>query len=345
VWCLVTPWPLTPPVWLAAVAAVLSGASVAGAALALRGAFRLVRRVLNGGAAGSAPWVALLPLVVAVAVPGQPAPGPGPASATISAASVGVPAISTHPDTAIGEEGRAFLSLPSSTPLPPVRTYVPEAAGDDADRAALAVATLRRAGGMERSTVLVAVPTGSGWVDGAAVTSLDERLGGDVASVAVQYAHRPSWVEFLLGGDTAARSAAATVRAVRATIDAQPPGHRPRLLVFGESLGAAAALPVAGLTDGCLLAGRPGSLGTASACTEVRNADDPVTRWSGHLLLTNPVAFWQVTASLLVAQDAGPDHGHLYTTSLGPAWASEIRRRDGLGPGGQDHGRHKPHAG
>jgi uncharacterized membrane protein len=124
----------------------------------------------------------------------------------------------------------------------------------------------------------------------------------------VQYAERPSWVEFLVGGDAAARSAAATVRAIRAAL----PPDGPRLLLFGESLGAAATLPVAGLADECVLAGRPGSAGDPQPrCTELANPDDPVVEWSPGLAL-NPIRFWQVSAALLIAQDVPPGHGHRY---------------------------------
>lgn len=206
-------------------------------------------------------------------------------------------------------EGRRFLDLRSDTPTAPIRVYVGRtAAADDAGRAALAVAALRRAGGFERGAVLVVVPTGSGWVDPAALAAFEQRERGDLATVVVQYAERPSWLEFLFGGDAAARSAAATVSAVRAAL----PPDGPRLLLFGESLGAAAALPVAGLADECVLAGRPGSAGDSPhLCAELANSDDPVVEWSPGLA-RNPVRFWQVSAALLIAQDVPPGHGHRY---------------------------------
>jgi len=333
--CLATPWPLDPPLWLAVVAALLCGGTVSGAVLVARGLFRLVRRVVGGRVPRMAVWsVAVWSVAVLLAGAAAPQAVPGvPSQAAESQAAesqvavvraVGSPdagpQVSSGAGWAIAGEvaaGRAFLDLPVSSPRAPVRAYVAHAAAaDDAGRAALAVETLRRAGGLERGTVLVAVPTGSGWVDGAAVTALEQRLGGDVATVAVQYAERPSWVEFVLGGDAADRSAAAVVAAVRAAL----PPDGPRLLLFGESLGAAAALPLAPQVDGCLLAGRPGSADDApTGCAELRNADDPVVRWSTRL---DPVTFWQVTASLLIAQDAGPDHGHRYGQSFVSGWAA-----------------------
>ncbi|SDH13604.1 alpha/beta-hydrolase family protein [Pseudonocardia oroxyli] len=207
-------------------------------------------------------------------------------------------------------EGRRFLDLPATTPTAPVRVYVDvAAAADDTGRAAAAVDALQRTGGPARGTVLVIVPTGSGWVDPAAVRAYEDRLGGDVATVVVQYADRPSWVEYLLGGHAAERSAAATLTAVRAAL----PPDGPRLVLLGESLGAAAALPVARLADECVLAGRPGSADDPQdACTELANPDDPVVAWSPGLLLTDPVRFWQVSAALLIAQDVPPGHGHRY---------------------------------
>ena len=84
-----------------------------------------------------------------------------------------------------------------------------DAARTDAGRARAAVEALVRSGGLTRSTVLVAVPTGSGWVDEGAVRSLEQLTGGDLATVTVRYAQHPSWVEYVLGTSRAESSATA----------------------------------------------------------------------------------------------------------------------------------------
>ena len=221
----------------------------------------------------------------------------------------------------------------------PLRVAVPlSAAATDAGRARVAVRELVRGGGLARSTVLVAVPTGSGWVDGPAVRQVERLTGGDVATVTVQYASRPSWVEYLTGQGRATRSAVAVLAAVRAELATVPAARRPRLLVFGESLGAtaaAAAVRSGEPVDGCLLAGRPGSADepTVPGCLDVRNDDDPIPWWRPGLLVSPrpglpwlPVAtFWQVTGSLVAALDQPAGHGHRYGANLASAWTTLLR--------------------
>ena len=54
-----------------------------------------------------------------------------------------------------------------------------------------------RAGGFERSTLVVMVPVGTGWMDPGGQDTLDFMLGGDVASVAVQYSYLTSYLSIL----------------------------------------------------------------------------------------------------------------------------------------------------
>jgi Alpha/beta-hydrolase family len=253
------------------------------------------------------------------------------------------------PRLAVGLAATLVLTGCAGTPSP---------ASSSAEGAAAraAVTALVRSGGLSRSTVLVAVPTGSGWVDEGAVRSLEELTGGDLATVTVQYAAHPSWVEYLLGTDRAERSATALLGAVRAQIDELPAAQRPRLLIFGESLGAtaaAAAVQEVGGVDGCLLVGRPGSGGGSPlpGCTDVRNDDDPVPWWRPGLAMTPraglpwlPVAtFWQLTGSLVTSLDHPLGHGHRYGETLADDWAaldvptgddvrSQLRHRPGDGP-------------
>ncbi len=74
-----------------------------------------------------------------------------------------------------------------------MRVAVPVSAGDGAQRAGRAVHELRQAGGLDRSTLLVVLPTGSGWVNPAAVDVVELQTSGGVATVSVQYDDRPSY--------------------------------------------------------------------------------------------------------------------------------------------------------
>nr|WP_281371423.1 alpha/beta-hydrolase family protein [Petropleomorpha daqingensis] len=195
-------------------------------------------------------------------------------------------------------------------------------------------AQLAESNGLARSTILVAIPTGSGWVDEGAVSSLSRLTGGDLAVVSVPYAHHPSWVEFLLGTGRATRSATAVLRAVRDEVSALPVARRPRVLIFGESLGAtaaAAAVQEVGGVDGCLLVGRPGSAGgdPVPGCTDVRNDDDPIPWWRPGALVSPRaglpwlpgVTFWQLTGGMVTSLDQPLGHGHRYGTTLADDWA------------------------
>lgn len=310
--CMVTPWLAEPPMWVRLLAGLLTAATWWCAARLIGSVVAGARNVLRGRARPARLAVGMVAVLVVAGCGGTPARQP-------VAAPGGQPVAASGPDVPAGTPVRVRIGL--------------DAAPTDEARARLAVEELVRAGGLTRSTVLVAVPTGSGWVDDGAVASLEELTGGDVATV--QYAQHPSWVEYLLGTDRAARSAIAVLDAVRAELARLPAGERLRLLVFGESLGAtaaAAAVTEVGGVDGCLLAGRPGSAGDASVpgCTDVRNDDDPVAHWrpglmvapqSGGLPWLPAVTFWQVTGALVTSLDRPAGAGHRYGRSLADDWA------------------------
>jgi uncharacterized membrane protein len=100
----------------------------------------------------------------------------------------------------LGREGRSFIAatpepqaisqvtgLPSTQPL---RVYVGlNAAETLAARAELAAEELERVGGFDRATLVVAMPTGTGWMDPAAMEPLEHLHHGDVATVALQYSY------------------------------------------------------------------------------------------------------------------------------------------------------------
>lgn len=259
----------------------------------------------------------------------------------------------------LGREGQVFLAggpdaatigqVSGNPARQPVRAYVGLRSASTAEqRARLAVAELDRQGAFTRSAILVVVPTGSGWVDPAAVASLEYLTRGDLATVAVQYAELPSWAEYLRGSARAEHAAATVLTALRQRLDVIAAPDRPRLLVYGESLGAIAARSAgsgAGSgVDAALLVGQPGAVWSSlpqRGSTTFVHADDPVGWWSPRLLVQRPegwpgpwlpvVSFWQVTGSLLTALDAPAGHGHHYGAELVDAW----RSTDPNGPAGR----------
>jgi uncharacterized membrane protein len=149
----------------------------------------------------------------------------------------------------LGRQGRAFVGTgPSRSEiagflrreaLDPLRVYVGLNAEETPEqRAALALQELQRVGGFERSTLVIAMPTGTGWVDGASVDPLEYLLAGDVATVAVQYSYLESWVSLLVEPEYGLRTARALFRAVYRHWTAMPPDARPRLYLHGLSLGS-----------------------------------------------------------------------------------------------------------
>ncbi len=107
---------------------------------------------------------------------------------------------SVVPWDSLGWQGRIFVGQGPTTEqlgeftegpaLEPIRIYAGLASADDTeDRASLAVEDLTRAGGFERSNLVVVTTTGSGWVDPALVDSVEYLTGGDVATVAIQYSY------------------------------------------------------------------------------------------------------------------------------------------------------------
>lgn len=161
----------------------------------------------------------------------------------------------------LGREGRQFVgrgpdlervaAFSGDTPTDPVRTYVGLDSGDtSAARADLAVRELERAGGFERDVLVIATSTGTGWVDPAAIDSLEYLHGGDSAIVAMQYSYFPSWLSFLVDQQQAIESSRALFDAVYGAWDALDVADRPMLVVYGESLGVVgAASAFAGLDD------------------------------------------------------------------------------------------------
>jgi uncharacterized membrane protein len=140
--------------------------------------------------------------------------------------------IATGPTAA---EIGAFTGRPAKEP---VRVYVGLHSGDTPeDRAKLALRELIRAGGFERSTLIVATPTGTGWMDPAGVDPIEYLHDGDVATVGVQYSYLASWLSLFVEPGYGADSARALFSEVYGYWTKLPKDRRPKLYLFGLSLG------------------------------------------------------------------------------------------------------------
>jgi uncharacterized membrane protein len=141
--------------------------------------------------------------------------------------------VSTGPDAS---EIGAFLSAEA---VDPVRVYVGlGAAGTPEARAALALAELKRLGGFERKVLVVATPTGTGWIDEQAIDPLEYLHRGDVATVAMQYSYLTSYVSMFIEPGKSTETAKALLAAVYGHWTTLPRDARPRLYLHGLSLGS-----------------------------------------------------------------------------------------------------------
>ncbi|MBF6329196.1 alpha/beta-hydrolase family protein [Nocardia transvalensis] len=239
----------------------------------------------------------------------------------------------------LGAEGRKFVA---GQPSRAVRVYVGlKSAPDLNTRVALAIRELERSGGLNRSNLVMVVPTGSGWIDAQAAAGLDERFGGDVTLVGLQYSEAPSWATFVFGRRAAEQSARALFSALEERLAGMSP--RPRLYLYGQSLGATAGSAIfADDADqqrricAALWAGPPAGRVHHGSATVLANSSDPVVQWSPQLLWHAPnltgtrsdaprpqwlpvIGFIQTTADLLSALAPSPGHGHRYGTDQGTA--------------------------
>jgi uncharacterized membrane protein len=149
----------------------------------------------------------------------------------------------------LGRAGREFVgsgptvaeiaALTGAPAKQPIRVYAGlPSAGSAQARAALALAELERTGAFDRKALIVITPTGTGWVDPHALDPVEVLLGGDVASVAIQYSYLSSPISLFVEPDQGGVSARALLTAVHRRWASLPAATRPRLYLHGLSLGA-----------------------------------------------------------------------------------------------------------
>jgi len=147
----------------------------------------------------------------------------------------------------LGREGARFVN-DATTPdgirevtlqepvASPVRVFIGvDAASTPEQRVGLAMAELRRTGAFDRGTLLIQAPAGSGYANSFPVDVLEVLTRGDCASVAVGYGVMPSFLS-LNKVPVARQTQRLLLDAIRAEVQDRP--TKPRLLLYGESLGA-----------------------------------------------------------------------------------------------------------
>lgn len=193
----------------------------------------------------------------------------------------------------LGRMGRRFIAsgptaaeISAITGRPaqqPVRVYVGLAARDTAQaRARLALDELKRQHGFERKLLIVITPTGTGWIDPAAMDTVEYLHHGDVASVAMQYSYLNSPLSLLFQPEYGAEAARALFVEIYGYWTTLPKDKRPKLYLHGLSLGALNSEKSAELFEmigdpitGALWSGPPFESRNWRSITDNRNPGSP----------------------------------------------------------------------
>ncbi|WP_125079818.1 alpha/beta hydrolase [Mycobacterium sp. P7213] len=158
---------------------------------------------------------------------------------------------SLAPWATLGSQGRSFVAggahaaeltrLNGRPAREPIRVYAGlHSAGDDQARMQLLLDELDRTRAFDRQVLVVVPTTGTGWVDPAAADALEMLYNGNTAIVAVQYSYLPSWISFLADQRKSMDSGRLLVRTIAERWRGLPVEHRPKLVLYGESLGSMA---------------------------------------------------------------------------------------------------------
>ncbi|BBZ03068.1 membrane protein [Mycolicibacterium chitae] len=149
----------------------------------------------------------------------------------------------------LGHQGRIFVSggptvealteFNGEAGTEPIRAYAGLGSADNVRATAeMAAEELVRAGGLEREVIAVATTTGTGWINEAEASALEYMYNGDTAIVSMQYSFLPSWLSFLVDQENARQAGQVLFEAVDEVVRALPENDRPKVVVFGESLGS-----------------------------------------------------------------------------------------------------------
>jgi uncharacterized membrane protein len=155
------------------------------------------------------------------------------------------------PWDSLGFQGRNFvatgpdadeLTRLNGTPArEPVRVYVGlQTADTDEARMASLLSELERTRAFDRKLLVIMPTTGTGWINPVAARSLEMMYNGDTALVGSQYSYLPSWISFLGDREKSMESGRMMIDAIHDRWLQLPPDRRPKLVLYGESLGSMA---------------------------------------------------------------------------------------------------------
>ncbi len=228
----------------------------------------------------------------------------------------------------------------------PIRVYAGLKSADTLQgRADLILEELKRTGAFEREVLVVATTTGTGFLEPAAMQSLEYLHNGNTAIAGVQYSYLPSWISILADQETTKETSGVVFSTVHDYWQALPEDTRPDIYVFGLSLGSFGVESI--LTsinivnepiDGALLVGPPFVNDLWKEITETR--DDGSPAWQpiyqeGRTVrftalenaLDKPVGEWQETRVVYLQHASDPISffsGNLAFSE--PDWLKEEQR-------------------
>lgn len=155
-----------------------------------------------------------------------------------------------HWDT-LGYMGRTFVATgPDAEQLEqingrparePIRVYAGlQTAADPQERVNVLLSELERTEAWDRELLVIVPTTGTGWVNPIAARALEMVYNGDTAMVGMQYSYLPSWISFLSDQQKSVDTGRLMIDAIQARWAQLPESDRPRLVLYGESLGSMA---------------------------------------------------------------------------------------------------------
>lgn len=185
---------------------------------------------------------------------------------------------------ATGPSGQDISAFTGRAAMEPLRVYVGlRSAETPQERARLALEELKRTKAFDRSVLVLITPTGTGWIDPPAIDTLEYLHDGDVATAAVQYSYLASWLSLLVEPEYGGETARALFTEVYGYWTSLPRESRPKLYLYGLSLGALNSQRSSELFEvlgdpyqGALWAGPPYSSQLWRSITERRNPGSPV---------------------------------------------------------------------
>lgn len=130
------------------------------------------------------------------------------------------------------------MGTPFKETKEPIRIFVGlESAPTEVDRVNMALEEMHRTGAFTRKNIVIISPTGTGYVNYVFSESVEYMAKGDCASVALQYSKRPSPMSLdrVPEGRDQLRM---LIVGINRELKKIPKNKRPRILLFGESLGA-----------------------------------------------------------------------------------------------------------